>query len=132
MVDSRWTHGVWLGKGLDSDEHRIGTVNGVFLYMASWRQSEDKRWNVTFIDRMVGDPWNPKPFAEPRGPRGVYISLNRQIKYGGTPGCTACFGHAKQHTPECRKRFEELTANEPEAVQAEGDARMNGAAAAVE
>ena len=56
----------------------------------------------------------------------------RQIKYGGTPGCIACFGHARQHSPECRKRFEELTAKEPETVQAEGDARMNGAAAAVE
>jgi hypothetical protein len=124
-LDSRWSLGVWLGKSLASDEHFVGTDSGVHRCRSIWRQTESRRWDVKFLDRFIGDPWNPKPLAVERGPRGVYISLNRQIKYGGTPGCTACFGHAKQHTPECRKRFEELTANEPEAVQAEGDARMN-------
>jgi len=63
---------------------------------------------------MVGTPWCPKPATEPRpsGPRGVYITLDRQIKFGGTPGCNACHGHAKVHSPECRARFEELMAKE--------------------
>ncbi len=125
-LDSRWTLGVWLGKSLASDEHFVGTDSGVHRCRSIWRQPEKQRWDVKVLERMVGEPWNPKPVVEARGPRGVYISLNRQIKHGGTPGCTACFGHAKQHTAECRKRFEELMAKEPETVQAEGDANLNG------
>ena len=125
-LDSRWTLGVWLGKSLASDEHFVGTDSGVHRCRSIWRQPEKLRWDVKMLERMVGEPWNPKPLVEPRGPRGVYISLNRQIKHGGTPGCTDCFGHAKQHTAECRKRFEELMAKEPETVQAEGDANLNG------
>ena len=43
--------------------------------------------------------------------RGVYITLERQIKYGGTKGCAACFGDAKIHSPEC-KRFKDMEDNE--------------------
>ena len=44
--------------------------------------------------------------------RGVYITLERQIKHGGTKGCTACFGQAKVHSPECRTRFQYIVDNE--------------------
>ena len=44
--------------------------------------------------------------------RGVYITLERQIKYGRTKGCAACFGDAKVHSPECRARFQDIVDNE--------------------
>ena len=44
--------------------------------------------------------------------RGVYITLERQSKYGGTKGCSACVGQAKVHSSECRARFQEIVDNE--------------------
>ena len=32
--------------------------------------------------------------------------------HGGTKGCSACFGHAKVHSPECRARFQDIVDNE--------------------
>ena len=50
-------------------------------------------------------------------PRGVYITLERQIKYGrtkGCPGCETAYGEApKKHSPGSRARFEKLLAEEP-------------------
>ena len=69
---------------------------------------------------MKGVPWQPrgeptsilKPDAKAdRAPRSVYITLDRQIKYGQTPGCPGCFSSLddpKRHTAECKKRFGEL------------------------
>ena len=34
------------------------------------------------------------------------------MKHGGTKGCTACFGQAKVHSPECRARFQYIVDNE--------------------
>ena len=42
----------------------------------------------------------------------MYITLKRQIKFGGTEGCTACFGQAKVHSPESRARFQEIVDNQ--------------------
>ena len=46
------------------------------------------------------------------GRRGVYITLERQIEHGATPGCPGCntvYGdNPKPHSPECRARFEKL------------------------
>ena len=59
---------------------------------------------------MVGDPWNPTPQPKDKAPqvRGVYITL----KYGGTKGCTACFGQAKVHSLECRALIQDIVDNE--------------------
>ena len=43
--------------------------------------------------------------------RGVYITLDRQIRRGGTEG-PGCFGQAKIHSAECRARFEKFLAQE--------------------
>ena len=66
------------------------------------------------LTEMNGDPWNPTPQPRDKPPqvRGVYITLERQIKYGGTKGCAACFGQAKVHSPECRPRFQQIVDNE--------------------
>ncbi len=87
------------------------------------------------LDSTAGQPSNPKPPSEPRfgGLRTIYITLDRQVKYEGTPGCTARFGYAEQRAPECRKRFEDFVGKEPEtgeAAQAAGDSRMGASAVA--
>ena len=60
------------------------------------------------------EPWNPTAHHQDKPPqvRGAYITLERQIKHGGTKGCAACFGHAKVHSPECRARFQDIVDNE--------------------
>ena len=53
------------------------------------------------------------PFS-PLGPdstpakRHEYITLDRLIKYGGTPGCKACQGDSVTHSPVCKVRFDGL------------------------
>ena len=53
-------------------------------------------------------PFSPlAPNSEP-AKRHEYITLDRLIKYGGTPGCKACRGEATTHTPVCKVRFDGL------------------------
>ena len=88
-----------------------------------------------YVNNMIGTPWQPRgqpertplapgqplPASRLEGvvpqPRGVYITRERQIKYGRTKGCpgceTACGEAPKKHSPECRARFEKLLAEEP-------------------
>ena len=108
-LDDRWNLGLWLGKSLASDEHYVGTSAGVRR-----RRPEKQRWDRKMLTEMNGEPWNPKAHHRDRPPqaRGVYITLERQIKHGGTKGCAACFGHAKVHSPECRARFQDIVDNE--------------------
>ena len=48
------------------------------------------------LTEMNGEPWNLVP-PKDKAPqvRGVYITLDRQIKHEGTKGCSACFGQAE-------------------------------------
>ena len=66
------------------------------------------------LTEMNGESWNPTAHHQDKPPqvRGVYITLGRQIKHGGTKGCAACFGHAKVQSPECRPRFQDIVDNE--------------------
>ena len=41
-------------------------------------------------------------------PRGVYITIERIIEHGTTPGCKACTGDSVRHTAACRERFAKL------------------------
>ena len=65
------------------------------------------------LTEMNGEPWNPVP-PKDKAPqvRGVCITLERQVKHGGTEGCAACFGQAQVHSPECRARFQDIVDNE--------------------
>ena len=126
-LDDRWFVGVWLGKSLSSDEHYVGTADGVRRCRSIWRRPGPARWSKRALEVFTGTPWDPEPRREARpAPRGVYITLDRQIEHGGTPGCPACFGEARAHSAACRARFEELlrkraadAADEPEAAPAE-------------
>eukprot|EP00435_Cladocopium_sp_Y103_P039764 s3333_g10.t1 len=119
-LDAQSAIGVWLGKSLNSDEHYLGTESGIRRCRSLWRRPERLRWSRDKLDSMKGVPWQPKgeptsilrPESRPeRGPRSVYITLDRQIKYGQTPGCPGCnstLEDPKRHSAECKKRFEEL------------------------
>ena len=88
-----------------SDEHYVGTSAGV--------RPEKQRWDRKKLTEMNGEPWNPvHPKDKASHVRGVYIALERQIKHGGTKGCSACFGQAKEHSPECKARFQDIVDNE--------------------
>ena len=101
--DDRWNLGLWLGKSLASDEHHVRTSAGVRRCRSIWRRPEKQRWDGKMLTEMNGEPWKLVP-PKDRAPqvRGVFITLERQIKNSGTKGCTACFGQAKVHSPECR------------------------------
>ena len=111
-LDDRWSLGLWLGKSLASDEHYVGTSAGVRSCRSIWRRPEKQRWDREMLTEMIGDPWNPTPQPKDKAPqvRGVYITLECQIKHGGTKGCTACFGQAtmKLHRQQLRARANQL------------------------
>ena len=114
LLDDRWNLGLWLGKSLASDEHYVGTSAGVRRCRSIWRRPEKQRWDRNLLTEMNGEPWKPTAHHQDKPPqvRGVYITLERQIKHGGTKGFAACFGHAKVHSPECRARFLDIVDNE--------------------
>ena len=97
-LDDRWNLGLWLGKSL------VGNSAGVRRCRFIWRK---------MLNEMNGEPWNPMP-PKDKAPqvRGVFTTLERQIKHGGTKGCSACFWQAKVHSPECRARFQDVVDNE--------------------
>ena len=79
------------------------------------------------LTEMNGEPWNPTAHHQDKPPqvRGVYITLERQIKYGGTKGSAACFGNAKVHSLECRARFQDIVDNEAAQTAAAGASEPN-------
>ena len=127
-LDPQASVGVWLGKSLSSDEHLSKTSQGIRRCRSIWRsQMEQARLNA-----VTGTPWQPKgsltivPQDNQRLPapgtpapstpgggrqRSVYITVERQIKHGPTPGCPGC--HCSDHDPKkhskaCRLRFENI------------------------
>ena len=52
--------GVWLGKSLSSDEHLIGTSQGIRRCRSIWRRPENKRWEQARLNAVTGTPWQPK------------------------------------------------------------------------
>ena len=52
---------VWLGKTENSDEHLCGDEHGVRKFRTIRRQLETARWRREDVDKLVGEPFNPKP-----------------------------------------------------------------------
>ena len=148
-LDAQSAIGVWLGKSLQSDEHYIGTTDGIRRCRSIWRRPENRRWSLEHLTKTKGSPWQPRgvPTVMPGTPggvvapgtpgrqRSVYITLDRQIRHGPTPGCPGCSCRAddpKPHNKECKARFEGLIGHEKaEAArrtsqQQESDVEMPG------
>ena len=128
-LDPQSSIGVWLCKSLMSDEHLIGTDQGIRRCRSIWRRPENKRWEKKTFEGFKGLPWQPRgeltavpgtpslpaPGTPGGGRRGVYITLALQEKHGQTPGCPGCFTTHDQPKPrskECRQRFEEIVGKE--------------------
>ena len=70
----------------------------VSIHLGAPREATLGRKMMTEMD---GDPGNATAHHQdkPVQVRGEYITLERQIKYGGAKTCAACFGNAKVHSP---------------------------------
>ena len=63
---SAWLQGIWLGRDSKTDEHLIGTPNGMVRSRALKRRVERRRWDVTLLNAMIWDPWKPTPVTRGR------------------------------------------------------------------
>ena len=148
-LDPQTSIGIWLGKSLQSDEHLIGTDLGIRRCRSVWRRAGPKRWDLSKLKAVVGTPWQPKGDATmvpgtpgavapgtpgeslARRERSVYITLDRQIKHGPTPGCPGCHCDAdnpKPRNPECRERFSKLYPKASETLEGKPGADAGGTA----
>ncbi|CAE7223113.1 RPS6KA5, partial [Symbiodinium natans] len=53
-------------------------------------------------------PFSSLSPADPPRRRAEYITLERILKFGATPGCKACTFDSVKHSPKCRARFDAL------------------------
>ena len=58
--DARWDIGVWLGKLDSSNEHVVGTPQGVKRQRAICRRRSTNQYDVVVLAKMAGVPWFPK------------------------------------------------------------------------
>ena len=65
-LESAWLEGIWLGRDSKTDEHLIGTPNGMVRSRALKRRVERRRWDVTLLNAMIWDPWKPTPVTRGR------------------------------------------------------------------
>ena len=56
-----WLELVWLGKTENTEEHLCGDEHGVRKFRTIRRQPESARWRREYVDKLSGDPFNPKP-----------------------------------------------------------------------
>ena len=83
-------------------------------------RSEDEVPSLPEIDlKEVPFPPEGEGIAAPPTPsakkaRGVYITVERIIRFKETPGCKGCSGDSTVHTPACRERFTKLVEEEKE------------------
>ena len=65
-LESGWLEGVWLGRDNKTDEHMIGTPNGMVRSRALKRRVERRRWDTTLLNAMGWDLWKPTPVTRGR------------------------------------------------------------------
>ena len=71
--DSRFIPRIWLGRGTESDEHIVETVQGVYTAWLVRAKNDQEIWNSGLIKSMKGTPWAPRredSQAEVRMPEG--------------------------------------------------------------
>ena len=77
-LESAWLEGFWLGSDSKTDEHLIGTPNGMVRSRALKRRVERRRWDVTLLNAMIWDPWKPTPVT-----RGRPLKVRRRCWHSG-------------------------------------------------
>ena len=58
-----WLELVWLGKTESTQKHLCGDEHGVRKFRTNRRQHESARWRRELVDRLTGEPFNPKPHS---------------------------------------------------------------------
>ncbi len=59
-LEARWTRGVWLGRATESDEHIVGTAQGVMRTRSVRPRILEEQWDKTVFLAMQGVPWDIK------------------------------------------------------------------------
>ena len=59
--EAQWNEGVWIGFMDESNEHIVGTSEGIAKCRAIRRHDESERFDVDAIRNMTGFPWAPAP-----------------------------------------------------------------------
>ena len=59
--EARWRKGTWLGVIDHTNEHIIGTAEGVVKCRAIHPREADKKWDVDAMQSIKGFPWKPNP-----------------------------------------------------------------------
>ena len=141
--DTEWRKGVWLGHTRNSNEHVIGTAEGVLRAYSIKRLDPEERWNKDLIAAVRGTPQQPDPrrqgfrvpirvsFDEPtsdgvppppvvsedrpRDIRRMNITSKLLEKYGFTEGCEGC-RFKRANLGEIRKHSEACRARLMEAM----------------
>ena len=127
----RWTPGIFVGKSEETDEFFFLTPDGFARSSGLRRINAEDAINLTYLNSCRGTPWNPSGIMnplldrvvtgsalEPGGKqRGLYITDTMLNLYGRDNRCRACIGLGGSHSPECRKRIEQLHIAAGRAVQ---------------
>ena len=123
-MKSKWKSGVWLGKSTDSNEHLIGTPDGVERVRTVRRKVTEEMWNVQEVNSMIGTPWDLKGLAEKRN-RDASVgvaSSGQRMKWTPTPGCRGCEdSHRYHHTVACKLRKKEFNEGVGQTMMRPGD-----------
>ena len=87
-----WSMRLWMEQILVSDGHYRGSPTRDRRCGSIWKCPDEVRRVKRKLNETIGDPWNmsPRQEEEPRINCGVYVALERQIRYGGQKGCMAC------------------------------------------
>ena len=134
-LEPRWAEGLWLGKRWESDEHIIGTSDGIVKCRGIAQVPATERWNRKAVEELKGTPWNwagdapdianeafipldasrvrdPDPPMPAAVPRQLKITIEMLEKFGYSPNCVRCrglVGHGptptSAHEPHCRRRI---------------------------
>ena len=117
-LDDRADKALWLGKTLKSDEHIVGRDQWAKAVRSIWRRPGAARWDKQLLANFKCKPsttasGNPATTTQMSRsvevqPRRVYITVDRILKFGQTPGCQGCRDMDAEHTAECVKRMTEL------------------------
>ena len=65
-LEFAWLEDIWLARDNKTDEHLIGTPNGMVRSRALKRRVERRRWDTTLLNAMIWDPWKPTPVTRGR------------------------------------------------------------------
>ena len=121
--DSRFIPGIWHGRATESDEHIVGTAQGVYTARSVRAKNDQEIWSGDLIRSVRGTPWAPRgedSQAEVRMPEERHrpmIGWNTNTKIlrafweemGKTAGCAACASPGgKKHSVVCLNRQGEL------------------------